>query len=340
MSHKCKRKRNDKKNKGFISEDDRNTIALLNIQVKAVIIYLISDVFFYNFAVSLLQSAYYGNSQGSDNESNNKCNNDENDNGLDDDDSNKFNNSNDNGDDNNEDANECNNNADNGLNNGDNYTFNANISLVKATSLALAASIIISNVTFIAYERLNDKYVKGMLDYSNEPEKEISIASIYTILMFWVDLIGAIGLYKRVTICNIQTSPHWVRLLVIQLQAYRIRFVADYMLLNASLESIELIKSKYSEIDLNIENPDAVVVIASILYVIQRVMLFYVNYQVYLYIRNTCREIINPFCLEFYLVPNKLPVLGSIFGLTANVISLIAFIQIYKRNVFRPVFGR
>ena len=158
--------------------------------------------------------------------------------------------------------------------------------------------------------------------------------------MFWVDLIGAIGLYKRVTICNIQTSPHWVRLLVIQLQAYRIRFVADYMLLNASLESIELIKSKYSEIDLNIENPDAVVVTASILYVIQRVMLFYVNYQVYLYIRNTCREITNPFYLEFYLVPNKLPILGSVFGLTANVISLIAFIQIYKRNVFRPVFGR
>lgn len=292
MSHKSKRhhrKKHDETQKKEMSQFDRDTIALLEIQAQAINIYLISDIFFYNFAEILLQSAYdeyYGV---------------------------------------------------------DNENPNPNILLVKAGYLSLIASVIISNVSFIAYGRLYNKGANGEIDYSMYPEEEITVASVYTVVLFYINLIGAIGLYERADICEIEITPYWLRLLNIQLASYGIRFVADYLTLTETLEGIELVKSKYSEKDIdtkNMQDPDAVAVTSAVLYLVQRIMLFYVSYKVYLYVFNSCTEIKDPFYRQIYLQPNKLPILGSIFGIIADIIALKAFIEIYRRNVDRPVFGR
>ena len=65
-------------------------------------------------------------------------------------------------------------------------------------------------------------------------------------------------------------------------------------------------------------------------------MLLYVSYQVYSHLVNECGDVID----SKYLEPNKLAILANIIGIIANSISLQAFIEIYKRNVDRPIFGR
>ena len=108
----------------------------------------------------------------------------------------------------------------------------------------------------------------------------------------------------------------------------------------ATLESFELINSKYdnskSNGKSNIQNPDIPALIGACLYLVERIMLLYVSYQVYSHLVNECGDVID----SKYLEPNKLAILGNIIGVIANSVSLQSFIEIYKRNVDRPIFGR
>lgn len=279
MGHKYKKyNKAEKKN---ISEKDQKILYLLNIQLQAIMIYLTADVFFYNFALILLESA-------------------------------------------------CGNKSDNKP--------NENIFLINGCALALIASIVISHVSFTAYENIHFRDLNGEIDYSTNPEKGIAISSLYIILLFFISLIGAIELYKRVNVCTIKVTPQWIMILNIQLQAYKIRFLADYLFLIATLESIDLIKSKYdnNKNNSNIQNPDIPALIGACLYLVERIMLLYVSYQVYSHLVNQCGDVID----SKYVEPNKLAILANIMGVIANSISLQSFIEIYKRNIDRPIFGR
>ena len=215
---------------------------------------------------------------------------------------------------------------------------NENVFLVNGCVLALIASILISHVSFTAYENIHFRDLNGEIDYSTNPEKGIAISSLYIILLFFISLICAIELYKRVNVCTIKVTPQWIMILNIQLQAYKIRFLADYLFLIATLESIDLIKSKYdnNKNNSNIQNPDIPALIGACLYLVERIMLLYVSYQVYSHLVNQCGDVID----SKYVEPNKLAILANIIGIIANSISLQAFIEIYKRNVDRPIFGR
>ena len=279
MGHKYKKyNKAEKKN---ISEKDQKILYLLNIQLQAIMIYLTADVFFYNFALILLESA-------------------------------------------------CGNKSDNKP--------NENIFLINGCALALIASIVISHVSFTAYENIHFRDLNGEIDYSTNPEKGIAISSLYIILLFFISLIGAIELYKRVNVCTIKVTPQWIMILNIQLQAYKIRFLADYLFLIATLESIDLIKSKYdnNKNNSNIQNPDIPALIGACLYLVERILLLYVSYQVYSHLVNECGDVID----SKYVEPNKLAILANIMGVIANSISLQSFIEIYKRNIDRPIFGR
>lgn len=56
----------------------------------------------------------------------------------------------------------------------------------------------------------------------------------------------------------------------------------------------------------------------------------------YSHLVNECGDVID----SKYLEPNKLAILGNIIGVIANSVSLQSFIEIYKSNVDRPIFGR
>ena len=85
--------------------------------------------------------------------------------------------------------------------------------------------------------------------------------------------------------------------LKIQLQAYKIRFLGDFSFLIATLESFELINSKYdnskSNGKSNIQNPDIPALIGACLYLVERIMLLYVSYQVYSHLFNECGDVID-----------------------------------------------
>ena len=138
-------------------------------------IYLTADVFFYNFALILLESA-------------------------------------------------CGNKSD--------HKPNENVFLVNGCVLALIASILISHVSFTAYENIHFRDLNGEIDYSTNPEESIAISSLYLILLFFINLIGAIELYKRVNICTIKVTPQWIMVLKIQIQAYKIRFFRRLFIFN------------------------------------------------------------------------------------------------------------
>lgn len=276
MRHKYKKY--NKEQKKNISKNDKKILCLLNIQYQAIMIYLTADVFFYTFALILLESA--------ENKTESRI--------------------------------------------------NENIFLINGCALALIASIVISDISFKAYDNMHFKDLNGEIDYSTNPEEGIAISSLYIILLFFINLIGAIELYKRVNICTVKVTPQWIVVLKIQLQAYKIRFLGDYSFLIATLESIELIKSKYDNSKSNVQNPDIPALIGASLYLIERIMLLYVSYQVYLHFLDECGDVID----SKYLEPNKLAIFGNIIGVIANRISLQSFIEIYKRNVDRPIFGR
>ena len=173
MRHKYKK--HHKVGKKNISEKDQKILYLLNIQLQAIMIYLTADVFFYNFALILLESA-------------------------------------------------CGNKSD--------HKPNENVFLVNGCVLALIASILISHVSFTAYENIHFRDLNGEIDYSTNPEESIAISSLYLILLFFINLIGAIELYKRVNICTIKVTPQWIMVLKIQIQAYKIRFFRRLFIFN------------------------------------------------------------------------------------------------------------
>lgn len=210
--------------------------------------------------------------------------------------------------------------------------------LIAACYYALIASIISSKTDFIAYNRKNDKIARNNQAYSLEAEWTIAISSLFAVGLFYYDLLGVIGIYKRQLFYRNNIVPSdLIEVLTIQFIAYNMRICADCLAYRYNVQSINLINRKYEREDVNdVPNPDVIAIAASKIYLFGRVLLLYVNYKIYLYSIK----------LEFqyedrnYIRPNIIRVFANIIGLIGNIMALVGFEKLYSRNIVLPVFGR
>ena len=273
----CKRAKNkkDKEQIKNISKSDEFQLSLLNLQVKIILIYMISNIFLFGGTLQSINISC--NKKASDS--------------------------------------------------------NPNILLIEGQYLALIASILISYVDFSRYNELNERYKKGEINKSLEPEALIKQASILTIILYELNVVVFVEIYKVSLV--IDSSKHIDRL-YLQAACFITRFYGDYFLLSATLKSINLIKSKYDKRIDKIENPDVDAVIAAEIYVIQRGVLYDISCNELEDLMNSSDE----FEKELLLLPKQILVVANIFGVVANIISLIGFIKLYNRNSNEPIFGR
>ena len=214
---------------------------------------------------------------------------------------------------------------------------NPNILLIEGQYLALIASILISYVDFSRYNELNERYKKGEINKSLEPEALIKQASILTIILYELNVVVFVEIYKvSLVIDSSKCDKKHIDRLYLQAACFIMRFYGDYFLLSATLKSINLIKSKYDKRIDKIENPDVDAVIAAEIYVIQRGVLYDISCNELEDLMNSSDE----FEKELLLLPKQILVVANIFGVVANIISLIGFIKLYNRNSNEPIFGR
>lgn len=215
----------------------------------------------------------------------------------------------------------------------------SSVNFIKANFLAVYASLVGVQVNIKRYRQLCRKKVYGKINYSLEPEREITISAIMLFFLFLFQFIGGIGIYRRNVLSLHNNKMELIRLYSIELKAFQIRYLADYFLLESTIMSIQLIKNKYDEkndfLD-KIDNPDIPAIIAGQLYVIQRSLLLYANYGIYRIFFEQYNKGMN----EFILQPNVIIIIGNIIGVLGNGLTLNGFIELYKRNINLPVFGR
>ena len=277
----CKRAKNkkDKEQIKNISKSDEFQLSLLNLQVKIILIYMISNIFLFGGTLQSINISC--NKKASDS--------------------------------------------------------NPNILLIEGQYLALIASILISYVDFSRYNELNERYKKGEINKSLEPEALIRQASILTIILYELNVVVFVEIYKvSFVIDSSKCDKKHIDRLYLQAACFITRFYGDYFLLSATLKSINLIKSKYDKRIDKIENPDVDAVIAAEIYVIQRGVLYDISCNELEDLMNSSDE----FEKELLLLPKQILVVANIFGVVANIISLIGFIKLYNRNSNEPIFGR
>lgn len=278
--HRAKRRAKRKKEREYF--EDMRIVELLKIQLLAISIYLISDMFFYIFGQLFLLAAYRQDSEIS-------------------------------------------------IDQVDEF-------LIAACYYALIASIISSKADFIALNRKGDRISRNNLSYSLEAERIIANSSLFAVGLFYYDLLGVIGIYKRQLFYRNNIVPSdLIEVLTIQFIAYNMRICADCLAYRYNVQSINLINRKYEREDVNdVPNPDVIAIAASKIYLFGRVLLLYVNYKIYLYSIK----------LEFqyedrnYIRPNIIRVFANIIGLIGNIMALVGFEKLYSRNIVLPVFGR
>ena len=277
----CKKTKNDhgKDRIKNISKSDEFQLLLLNLQVKVILIYMISTIFLF---FGVLQSIKLSCNEGK-------------------------------------------------------VGSNPNILLIEGQYLALIASILISYIDFSRYNELNERCKKGEINRSLEPEALIKQASILSVILYELNIIVGVATYKASFIINtFKCDKKYIDRLYLQAACFIMRFYGDYFLLRATLKSINLIRSKYDKRIGKIENPDIDAVIAAEIYVIQRGVLYDISY-------NDLEDFINngdEIEKELLLQPKQILVVANVFGVVANITSLIGFIKIYNRNSNEPIFGR
>ena len=218
------------------------------------------------------------------------------------------------------------------------FFLEAGINFIKANIIAVAASMGAVQFNIKRYKQQYRKKVYGKISYSIEPEREIIISEIMMFFLFLLQLIGGIGIYRR----NEPQSDNkigLIRLYSIELKAFQTRYLADYFLIVSTVMSITLIKSKYDEkedFSQELGNPDIPAIIAGQLYVIQRSLLLYTNYNSYRIFFEESNNDSN----EFSLKPNIIIIIGNIIGVLGNGLTLNAYIELYRRNVNQSIFGR
>ena len=274
-----KHSKNRSKKDGFkpMSEYDEYALSLLSLQVKIILIFMISDLLLVKGTIDSINLA---------------CNKEE------------------------------------------TYT-NPFILLAQGQYLALIASVLISYVDFSRYDQLRKKYPKG--EISLEPEFMIKQASILSIILYILNIVGVTQQYKASLVIDLfQCDKKDREILFLQAASFLVRFYGDYFILSSTLKSIDLIRSKYDKRIKPTSNPDIDAVIAAELYVIQRGVLYDVANIALTYLINEGSDLNK----ELLLPAQQIFVLADIFGVVANITTLVGFVKIYNRNMNEPIFGR
>lgn len=279
MANKSSENKKRKKNIKDISKYDEFELLLLNLQVKIILIYMISDVFLVSGTFDSLNLC---------------CNKKDVDN-------------------------------------------NPIILLLEGQYLALLASILIFYVSFSRYDQLMGRYEKEEINKSIEPENLIRQASVLTVILYKLEIIGYGKLYKASLIINVfKCDKKDIDILYLQAYCFILRFYGDYFLLRSTLKGINLIKSKYDKRIKKIKNPDEDAVIAAELYVMQRGVLYDIGYNALVNLIKNGSELEK----EVLLPTKQIFVTANTFGIIGNIISLVGIIKIYNRNLNEPIFGR
>lgn len=278
--HRAKKRSKSKKRREYF--EDMGIIELLRVQLLAISIFFISDMFFYTFGQLFLLAAYRQD--------------------------------------------------------GDISIDQVDEFLIAGCYYALIASIISSKANFIALNRKNDRISRNNQSYSLEAERIIANSSLFSVGLFYYDLLGVIEIYERQKFYRNNIVPaELIQILTIQLIAYNMRICADCLAYRYNVESINLINRKYEREDVNgIPNPDRIAIASSKIYLFGRGLLLYVNYKIYLYSIRLEFQYDDP----NYIRPNILRVFSNIIGLIGNIMALIGFNKLYSRNIVLPVFGR
>lgn len=209
--------------------------------------------------------------------------------------------------------------------------------LIEGQYLALVASILIFCISFSRYNELSNRYKRGEINRSIEPENLIKQAAKITVIVYELNISGYIKLYKDSFVIDILNfDKKDIDTLYLQAYCFILRFCGDYFLLRSTLKSINLIKSKYDKRIKKLENPDEDAVVAAELYVIQRGVLYDIGYNALLNLINNGSNLEKQLLLE----AKQIFVTAGTFGVVANIISLIGIIKIYNRNINEPIFGR
>lgn len=219
------------------------------------------------------------------------------------------------------------------------YFYELAINFIKGNLLAMAGSLIGARVNNKRYMSQSRKKLNGKITYSLNAERNIASSSVMLVILFLLQLIGAIGIYMRNLVNSGNNQMLLVEVYLMEIKAFQMRYLADYFLLESTMSSIMLVKSKYDtndKLNYDMENPDIPAVIAGELYFIQRTMLLYSNIIIY----NGLFEKNNTPGYNLILKPNIIIILGNIIGTVGNIYTLDAYMEIYMRNVNQPVFGR
>lgn len=74
---------------------------------------------------------------------------------------------------------------------------NPDIPAVGSAFFAIIAAILFSNISFTRYNSLYEKYINGEINYSLDPNIQICIGNVFSVIAKVYILIGALGIYER-----------------------------------------------------------------------------------------------------------------------------------------------
>lgn len=126
-----------------------------------------------------------------------------------------------------------------------------------------------------------------------------------------------------------------LRLLNLQLYGNLVFIVSDLLSYISTIESINLVYSKYENTSENLPNPDVPALQSAYLAVIARSILFDVGFARY----GQIVEKFNNGEIDFSLSPDEDINLGNIFGVISFMYLLRGTMGIYERDLSLPVFG-
>ena len=141
--------------------------------------------------------------------------------------------------------------------------------------------------------------------------------------------------YEDIYIRMNENDKEELRLLNIQHRADVICIISDIFSYRATLESIDLVYSRYDNTADQVANPDIPAIKAALLLLIARLIYTQIGFIRYdhLYERKIKGEYENS------LKPNVDINLANIFKTIGGFYGLIAAIEIYNRDLQQPIFG-
>lgn len=272
-SLKNKRERSKYKN---MSDRDKQELELLNLQIKSILIYMVSDLFLFLFSIEAVRISCNKGEEGA----------------------------------------------------------NPLILQQQGESLALIASIINYYINSTRYSSLINSNANKE---SIELEGVLTEAGVLIVIVYALSVIVSIKRYDASLIIDIfKYNKNNIYILFWEGICFLIRFYGDYFLLSSTLKSIDLIRSKYDKSIKNIYNPDIDAVIAAEFYVLQRGVLYDINYSLLLDLMNNGSDIEKKLLIPI----QQVVVFTNIMAVTANISVLSAFMKIYNKNIDKPIFGR